>query len=190
MATTPASTLDEMLAKTWKFSEPTASKGGIKLSTAYLSEGTPVSFMLGPKGEYPCTVPFAPSTFEGKDSSGPKTLVFNISDEMYRAALEMEKRAREALGIDEAKWNSCVKPAGQYPATLRVKVREPMIVGEDRKVKELPVPWRRLEANALVHVRGVYSAPRTGSGLMLDLMQMQFRLDESSSGAAPAQCVF
>ena len=183
-------TLDETLAnKTWKFSEPTASKGGIKLSSASLSDGTPISFMLGPRGEYPATVPFAPSTFEGKDSSGPKTLVFNVSDEIYRLALEMERRAREALGIEEAKWNSCVKPAGQYPATLRVKFREPLLVGEDRKVKELPVPWRRLQANALVHVRGVYSAPRTGSGLMLDLAQMQFRPDESS-GSAPSQCVF
>ena len=189
MAAAPT-TLDETLAKTWRFSALTASKGGIKLSSASLSDGAPASFLLGPRGEYPCTVPFAPSTFEGKDSSGPKTLVFNISDETYRLELEMEKRAREELGIDEAKWNSCVKPAGQYPATLRVKVREPLLVGEDRKVKELPVPWRRLEANALVHVRGVYMAPRTGSGLMLDLMQMQFRLDESSSGAAPAQCIF
>ena len=181
-------TVDQLISKPWRFSEPTPTKGGLRLSALIFDDGHAASFLLGPKGDYPSTVPFAPSTFEGKDSSGKKTLVFNVSDEIYEAVLVMEKRAREALGIDETRWNSAVKPASSYPASLRVKFREPLIVGEDRKPTTLPEPWRRLEANALIRVKGVYSAARTGCGLMLEVEQMQIRPDESQT--APPKSVF
>ena len=179
--------IEATLSGAWKFSEPASTKGGIRLSMLSVNGEPCPTFLLGPKGEYPATVPFAPSTFEGKDSSGKKTLVLNVSDEVYEAVLEMEKRTREALGVDESKWNSSVKPATAYPATLRVKYRQPLIVDEERKIAELPTPWRRLRANALIELRGAYSAPRTGSGMMLEVLQMQVRPEEEPT---PASSVF
>ena len=49
-------------------------------------------------------------------------------------------------------------------------------------------PWRRLEANALIRVKGVYMAARTGCGLMLEVEQMQIRPDESQT--LPPKSVF
>ena len=181
-------TATEVLSKAWRFSVPITAKGGMRMSSLLSEDAQPVSFLLGPKGDYPATVPFAPSSFEGKDSSGKLTLVFNVTDAVYQAILEMEKKAREALEIDEARWNSAVKPASAYPATLRVKYRDPLIVGEDRKTTSLPEPWRRLEANALILVKGVYMAARTGCGLMLEVVQMQIRPDESQT--LPPKSVF
>jgi hypothetical protein len=121
--------------------------------------------------------PFAPSVYGGNGTEPRRSIVFSLPDDVRRCLENMEEWAREALRptmptIDAA-WYSAVKPAANYPATLRAKITLsgpgacPIVDAEGKPV-EVVENWQGLCVIPILEVRGVYIR-KASAGLILEV---------------------
>ena len=139
------------------------------------------------------TVPFEPSVYNGTGAEPRKGIVFAVSSEDVEAIARLEEACQAALKTDElhrhAVWNSCVKPGGQYPASLRAKITIPGANFFDAAGQPAGPPdsWRRLKVNAALRVKGLYET-KQGSGLVLETVALQY--DELDVAEPAVACPF
>ena len=78
-------------------------------------DGKPPSFLLGPVGSYPATVPFEPSVFGGHGGEPRKAMRFSVGEELLEAMRYLEDQACEMVRAQDPKiqWNSVVANAAR-----------------------------------------------------------------------------
>jgi hypothetical protein len=129
------------------------------LQVCLLKNG-PVSFMLGPKGEFPVGMPFQPSAFE----NSKKSAVFSVPPELAQKLAKLEEPLAEG-----GNWISCVKPPKPgYDATVKAKCEACAVYDESGAQSEFPDPWVRQRANAVLKINGTYQST-LGRGLLLEV---------------------
>ena len=156
----------------------TQNNRGMKFAPAKLATREPVSFFLGPPGTYPARVPWEPSNFQGDGGEDRKSIVLNLPDEMWHAFERLEQQLIAAVGGGEA-WCSACKESKTGVKFIRAKIntgggRKAPIFNEAGEARELPEPWRRVDANALITCRGVYQQGRT-RGPLLEVASLQLQ---------------
>jgi hypothetical protein len=83
--------------------------------------GEPLSLILGAVGDFPATMPFEPSVYNGDGSEARKTARLDVADDLVEAMARFEERILELLGADA--WNYAHKKASdQYPGCIRAKI--------------------------------------------------------------------
>ncbi len=161
-------------------------KGPGNMSFRWLRRG-PIKFYLSSPGLCEATIPFAPSVFNGNGQEARKSVVFSIDDATRQAMEAIEERVREVAEVSPAIWNASTKPGDKYPSSLRMKINvageAPAIVLDAKQERtSLPDPWRRVKANALVAIKGMYQQAR-GAGLLLECSAIQLGPEEAEGGA-------
>ena len=124
--------------------------------------GAPLKFYLATPGTCEgVALPLEPSVFRGSGDEPRKNIVFNVPDATREAIEALEERARELAELSPAVWNAATKPGEQYPPLLKAKINVagpqtcPLFDAAGQKLEELPDPFVRCAANALVWVQGV-----------------------------------
>jgi hypothetical protein len=136
------------------------------LQVTLLKDG-PVSFMLGPKGEFPAAMPFEPSAFEG----GKKCAVFSIQEDLAEKLTQLEEP------FASGQWISCVKPSKKgYDPTVKAKC-EHVAVYDESGPSEFPIPWARQRANAVLRINGIYEST-LGRGLLLEATHVTIKPED------------
>ena len=158
--------------------EWTQNSRGMKFAPTKLSTREPVSFYLGPPGTYPAALPWEPSTFQGDGSEERKTIVFNLPDDLWENVQELEQRLIAAVGGCDA-WCSACKESKTGVRFIRAKIntggaRKAAVFNEKGEPRELPDPWRRVDANAIIICRGVYQQGRS-KGPLLEVVSLQLQ---------------
>jgi hypothetical protein len=158
--------------------EWTQNSRGMKFAPAKLSTREPVSFYLGAPGTYPATLPWEPSTYQGDGTEERKTIVFNLSDHLWQNVQELEQRLIAAIGGCDA-WCSACKESKTGVRFIRAKIntggpRKAAVFDEKGEPRELPDPWRRVDANAIIICRGVYQQGRS-KGPLLEVVSLQLQ---------------
>jgi hypothetical protein len=144
------------------------------LQVTLLKNG-PVSFMLGPKGEFPAAMPFEPSSFEG----GKKCAVFSIPEELADKLTLLEEPFTSS-----GQWTSCVKPPKNgYDPTVKAKC-EHVAVYDESGPSEFPSPWARQRANAVLRINGIYEST-LGRGLLLEATHVTIKPEEREEEGNP-----
>ena len=151
-------------------SAPTAGKLGMQFCSLRLDSKPVVLKLTG------LTIPFEPSVFQGTGQEPRKSMLMNITQEIFDAFATIENFCRQPE--QQALWTSSLKPADKYGATLKAKIN---VTGE-RAVKfysaandpcEAPTDWKNLRCNAVVLVKGIY-IQRQGVGLLVDVTHLQY----------------
>ena len=128
-------------------------------------------------------IPFGPSVFNGTGDEERQSLVLSISEEDHKRLQTLETDLRTQLQAQcpdiENRWASSLKDATEkWPANLRAKVN----LKGDRICKFLdasgtptspPDSWRRLKANVVIRIGGVYLQTR-GAGLLIEVSHLQY----------------
>ena len=151
---------------------------GMKFAPARLATREPVTFYLGPPGTYPASVPWEPSTFQGDGSEERKTIVLNLPDDIWARMNDLEEQLIAAIGGSDA-WCSACKESKTGVKFVRAKInvggaRAAAIYDERGGPRQLPRPWHRVDANALMICRGVYQQGRT-RGPLLEVTSLQIQ---------------
>ena len=95
-------------------STPTAGKLGMQFCSLRL-DGKPLILKLTG-----LSVPFAPSVFQGTGQEPRQGILLNITQEIFDAFAAIEDFCRQPE--QHALWNSNLKPADKYGATLKAKI--------------------------------------------------------------------
>jgi hypothetical protein len=175
---------DVVLAE-WKLGRPRAVK---HLSICGISaNGHVPRLQLAPKDQLGSIwTPFAPSVYGGSGSEPRKSIVFSIPDDVRRQVEDIEEwcrdRLRETNPNIEGTWHSSLKPAAQYPASLRAKITVAgpspcSFIDEDGNPVPEPTDWAGLPVIPIVEFRGCY-LQKGAAGMILEtahLMLVQKR---------------
>ena len=151
---------------------------GMRFAPAKLASREPASFYLGPPGEYPATIPWEPSTFQGDGTEDRRGIVLNLPDEIWEQVRKLEEQLIAAVGGCDA-WCSACKESSTGVKFIRAKInvggpRKAPVYDEAGRLRALPQPWVRIDANALVTCRGVYQQGRS-RGPLLEISSLQLR---------------
>ena len=169
--------IQDIRADRLTLSTPTAGKLGMQFCSLRLDDKPLILKLTG------LTVPFAPSVFQGTGQEPRQGILLNITQEIFDAFAAIEEFCRQP--DQQALWNSSIKPADKYGATLKAKIN----LGGDRVAKfysaanepcEAPSQWKNLRCNAVLHVKGVY-LQRQGVGLIVDITHLQYT--EAAAGS-------
>ena len=144
-----------------------------------LGEGLP-AIQLVPGDSRDITVPFPPSAYQGEGDEPRQTLTLNILEEVFTAFATVEDAVRELMrplypNVDSL-WHSALRPAGSYPAQLKVKVnlsggREVQVFNEADQRVDAPTNWRGLEIVPIVSL-ALFVQAKT-AGLIVDLVAIK-----------------
>ena len=121
-------------------------------------------------------VPFSPGVFNGKGNEERVNICFTISDEWIDAIKRLENECKEKVG--ESTWASCIKETEGYAPLLKAKLqltgeKACKYYDEEDRVAPMPLSWNRIQCNAMISIRGIYSAG-TSTGLQLDVTHIQY----------------
>jgi hypothetical protein len=145
--------------------------------------GEPLSLILGAVGDFPATMPFEPSVYNGDGSEARKTARLDVADSTVEAMARFEERVLELLGTNT--WNYAHKKATeQYPGCIKAKIwttgeRACVVHDENGEKIKLPEqPWPKPRANAVLRVKDVYQQSRA-AGLQLEVTHLQLKEEDS-----------
>ena len=162
-------------------------KGNITFYALATPDGKPLSFLLGPVGSYPATVPFEPSVFGGHGGEPRKAMRFAVVAGLLEATRASEEQACELVReVDpRIQWNSVAATPRGYSGSIKAKV---WVSGEracairDDQGNPTPMPgqpWPRPSANAAIEVRGVCRQGNGAAGLILQVAALQLKANEA-----------
>lgn len=140
---------------------------------------------------YNVDIPFEPSVFNGRGQETRKNIVFAISEDAAQYFGELEetcKRAFDSPSKVAELWCSSLKHSDEYPTNLKAKISTDKVLyftPEGEPTSE-PTAWKRLRANVIITVRGVYET-KSCSGLLIDTHAIQY---EQADGQEPISCPF
>jgi hypothetical protein len=163
----------------WKLGRPRAVK---HLSICGIStNGNVPRLQLVPKDRLGTIwTPFAPSVYGGNGSEPRKSIVFSIPDDVRRHVEAIEEwcrgQLRETNPTIDRSWHSSLKPAAQYPASLRAKITLSgpgacSFLGEDGDTVPEPDNWAGLPVIPIVEFRGCY-LQKGAAGMLLEVTSL------------------
>ena len=135
---------------------------------------TPLSMKLSDVCD--CDIPFPPGVFNGRGHEERVNICFTISDEWLDVMRRIEADCCKIVG--ESTWASSIKDNEGYKPLIKCKLQ---LVGEkavkyydiDGVSTSPPPSWNRVSCNAVIQIRGMYSAG-TSTGLQLDCTHVQY----------------
>jgi hypothetical protein len=163
----------------WKLGRPRAVK---HLSICGLSaNGHTPKLQLATKDQMGSIwTPFAPSVYGGTGSEPRKSIVFSIPDDLRRQLEAIEEWCRDHLrestpNVDSV-WHSSIRPAAQYPASLRAKITVAgpspcSFIDEEGNPVPEPTDWAGLPVIPIVEFRGVYTQ-KGAAGMLLETVHL------------------
>ncbi len=126
-------------------------------------------------------MPFPPSAFgeQAGDEKTRKNLLFQLPEPAFAGFRLLEQRLQELAAVQEGAWRYSSKPSGEHPACLKAKISLDQVPVFDTAVQrtQLPDPWRRLKANAVIDVKGLWMQGKT-VGLVVHVVCLQIADDE------------
>jgi hypothetical protein len=169
---------DVVLAE-WKLGRPRAVK---HLSIhGIAAKGQVPRLQLVPKDQLGSIwTPFAPSVYGGNGSEPRKSIVFSIPDDVRRQVEAIEELCRDQLRETsptiDAIWHSSLKPAAQYPASLRAKITVAgpspcSFIDEEGNAVPEPTDWAGLPVVPIVEFRGCY-LQKGAAGMLLEVTSL------------------
>ena len=144
-----------------------------------LGDGLP-AVQLVPGDCRDISTPFPPSVFQGTGEEPRQTLTLNIPEGVFSAFATLEDTVRGLLRAShpdvDALWRSALRPAGNYPAQLRVKVnlsgdRQVQVFDQADQRVNLPTEWRGLVVVPIVSLSAYAQAKN--AGLIVDLVALK-----------------
>ena len=176
---------------TWQLGAPKAAKQ-MSIAGVRANGQTPRIQLAAKKDMGAIWTPFAPSVYGGNGSEPRKSIVFSIPDDVRRRFEDIEEWAREALrpsmpAVDAA-WHSAIKPATNYPASLRAKITLSgpgacSIVDQEGQPAEVPDDWQGRCVIPLIEVRGVYMQ-KASAGVILEVTGLMLGPARQQGGLA------
>ena len=132
-------------------------------------------------------IPFQPSVYGGESNDDVKqTVSISLTDDMYNKLQKLDnliiEKLQETYPESKDKWCSFLKPAkDKYEPLLKCQifVNNCRYYGMDDTEIKKPDNWRRLKANAIVNVSGVY-INKNQAGLIARITSLQFDPDQNS----------
>ena len=90
-------------------------KGNMTFYSLATPDGKPLSFLLGPVGSYPATVPFEPSVFGGHGGEPRKAMRFSVDEQLLEAMRTLEDQACDLVRAQDPRiqWNPVVANAAR-----------------------------------------------------------------------------
>ena len=158
-------------------------RGTLKIASL-THQGASLKFALGPPGTLPAVVPFEPSNYNGKPEDERVSVVFNLSRNDKRRFEQIEEAIIDVLSDKEPHflrttwhWTSKETMAGTPFIKAKINVGGPKaarIFDERCREIQLPKPFKRCEANAVVSIRGIYKQGAS-YGMLVEVLQMQIQ---------------